>query len=71
MAYETAATHAQTLRLAPEFLEQNAALQQEALNALHPANRQKLMADGRYWELDPDLPSSDPDIFTKLGARPS
>jgi hypothetical protein len=71
MAYETAETNAAILRLTPEFLAQNAALQQEALNALHQTNRDKLLQDGRYWELDPDLESPDPGIFARLGSRPS
>jgi hypothetical protein len=71
MAYETADTNAAILRLTPEFLAQNATLQQEALNALHPTNRDKLLKDGRYWELDPGLESPDPGIFARLGSRPS
>lgn len=71
MAYETAKTHAQELGLTPQYLAANQAVQERLLKALHPTNRAKLLADGKYWEIDPDLPTSDPDIFKDVGSRPS
>jgi hypothetical protein len=71
MAYQTAEVYAEELGLDEAYLAENAAFKQTALDALHPDNRSKLLEDGRYWELDPALPSPTAEAVENLNLRPS
>jgi hypothetical protein len=71
MAYQTAEVYAEELGLDEVYLAENAEFKQTALEALHPDNRAKLMEDGRYWEIDPALPSPTADAVADLNLRPS